>query len=253
MSGLLAALGFLTRAPVPGERDLTRAARAQAWFPVVGLVIGVALLGFDRAATRALSPAAVAVLDVLALAAITGGLHIDGLADAADGLLGGGDPARRREIMRDPHIGSFGVLAIVAVLAMKFAGVAALPASVRFEALLLAPCVARAAVLAPLALLEPAHPEGLGRVFRDATTPRAVAAGGAFALVATFVLLGAGGFYVAVAVGLAALAMAWGMARATAGMSGDLAGATIELSEAFSILLLAALANRGWIAAYLLG
>jgi len=253
MSGFLGAVGFLTRVPVPGRRDLARAAGAQAWFPVVGLLIGLAVLAFDRAATRALPAAPVAVLDVLVLAAITGGLHIDGLADAADGLLGGGDPGRRREIMRDPRVGSFGVLAIVSVLAMKFAGVAALPPSARFETLLLAPCLARAAVLAPVALLAPARPEGIGRAFRDAARPRTVAVGLAVALVAALLLLGVGGACVAFAVVVAGLVLARVMARSAGGMSGDLAGATIELSEAFAFLALAAAANRGWVAAYLLG
>src|SRR5581483_7481333 len=167
LSGALDALEFLTivraRRRMP---DLDEVAAAQAWFPAIGLLLGLALLGADRAASRALPPAAIDVLLVVLLAALTGALHLDGLGDAADGLLGGRDRERRLAIMREPHAGSYAIVAIVSVLALKWAGLVALPGNVRFEALLLAPCLARLGMLAATAAFPYARAGGMGVEFK---------------------------------------------------------------------------------------
>ncbi len=250
MTSFLAALAFLTRIPVPGsvDRSMTRVATAQAWFPAVGLIIGLLLLGADEAAGRALPPSSADVLLVVALVIITGGLHLDGLSDAADGLFGGQTPERRLEIMRDAHVGAFGVIAIICVLAMKWAGLHALPGGVRAEAIVLTPCVARFAVVLPALIAPAARADGLGAAMR-AHAPFAHVIAMAFALTAAVFLLGMGGVYVvAVAMGCA-IAIALTAKRMAGGMTGDLYGATIEISEAVTLLFIGAMANRGWIEA----
>ncbi len=139
LMGFVVALEFLTRLRVRRTPigDMHAVAAAQAWFPAIGLVIGAVLLGIDRLATRALPEVSVDVLLVVALAAMTGGLHLDGLADAADGLFGGRDREQRLAIMRDVHAGTYAIIAVAGVLALKWAGLAAMPREVRFEALLL--------------------------------------------------------------------------------------------------------------------
>lgn len=251
---LLAAIEFLTRLRIRHgpPADLAGVAAAQGWFPLVGLLIGAALLGFDRLAQRALPEPAVDVLLVVLLAAITGGLHLDGLADAADGLLGGHDRERRLAIMRDPHAGSFAIVAVAGVLAMKWAGLAALPSAVRFEALLLAPCLARFAMLLTSAAFPYARPDGMGAAFHQHAWPAATIAGTATALVASVALLGDGGLLVLAFAGACAVAAGALAKRAVGGMTGDLYGATIEVSEALLLLFVAALANRGWLDAWLL-
>jgi adenosylcobinamide-GDP ribazoletransferase len=250
----LAALAFLTRVPVPRsiDRSMARVAAAQAWFPVVGLLIGLMLLGIDEAASRALPHASVDVLLVVALVIITGGLHLDGLSDAADGVFGGRTREQRLHIMRDVHIGAFGVIAIVCVLAMKWAGFESLPGDVRAEAIVLAPCVARFAVLLPAVFIEPARAEGLGAALRE-HPPFAVVTAGAVALIASVALLGFGG--AAAVVCAAGCAAGIGLiARAmVGGMTGDLYGASIEVAEAVTLLFIGALANRNWIEAWLFG
>ena len=255
MSGLAAALGFLTRLPLPGRRrdELRDVALSQAWFPAVGLLIGLALLGVDRAVSRALPPVSVAVVDVVALTVFTGALHLDGLADAADGLFGGHDAASRLAIMHDVRTGTFGMVAVVCVLALKFAGIAGLPDGLRFESLLLAPCLARLAMVVAIAAFPYARSTGIGASFHAAAWPGAALAAGATALVAAVVLLGANGVYaVAFAVGCGLLFGAIAT-QLVGGMTGDLYGATLEMSEACLLLFLAAFAARGWLMAWLLG
>lgn len=250
----LVALEFLTRLRVRRTPigDMQRVARAQLWFPAVGLLIGVALLGVDRAAMRALPQPAVDVLIVVALIAVTGALHLDGLADAADGLFGGYTPERRLEIMRDVHAGTYAIVAIVSVLALKWAGLASLPPGVRLEAIVLTPCLARFAMLVAIAAFPYARAEGAGAAFRDALRPAQLVVAAATAIVAAVVLFGAGGLYVAAFAALIALAFGAFATRLAGGMTGDLYGATVEISEALLLLFVAAMAHRGWLDAWAL-
>ncbi len=123
------AMQFLTRIPAPSFADfqpdwITRAAR---YYSLVGILVGVACAGVLLAAGQVWSGALPALLAVAAGGLITGGFHEDGLADTADGLGGGQTPARRLEIMKDSRVGTYGVLALGLVLAIKVAALAALP------------------------------------------------------------------------------------------------------------------------------
>jgi adenosylcobinamide-GDP ribazoletransferase len=255
VTSFFAALEFLTVLRVRprstiGLRDV---AHGVAWFPAVGLLIGALLLAFDRAASRALPPGSVDVLLVVALVLLTGALHLDGLADAADGLFGGGDPGQRLEIMRDVHAGTYAIVAVASILALKWAGLAALPSQVRFEALLLTPCIARSAAVVAIAAFSYVRPAGLGVEFKEAALPWRAPAGMVSALVASILLLGAGGIYAAAFAVIVALAFGALATRLVGGMTGDLYGATIEITEAAVLLFIAALAQRGWIDAFAFG
>ena len=253
MTSFLAALEFLTRLRVrrTPRGDMRQVAAAQAWFPAIGLIIAALLLVIDRIASRALPNSAVDVMLVVALVAVTGALHLDGLADAADGLVGGDTPERRLEIMRDVRAGTYAIVAVVSVLALKWAGLAALPRNVRFETLLVVPCLARFAMVVSAAAFPYARADGLGAEFHDRAAPLAVTIAAGTGLVAALVLFGApGAIPVAFAAGCA-LAIGWQARGLVGGMTGDLYGSTIEITEAALFLLIAALANRGWLDAWL--
>ncbi len=254
MTSFFDAVEFLTVARLRRSQagDMRRVAEAQPWFPLVGLLIGALLLGFDRLASRALPEPAVDVLLVVLLAAITGALHLDGLADTADGLIGGHDRERRLEIMRDVHAGTYAIVAVAAVFAMKWAGLVALPRAVRYETLLLTPCLARLAMLLTSAAFPYARPEGIGEDFHDRAWPAATIAGAITAAVAAIALLGAGALLVLAFAGACAWSCGFVAKRAVGGMTGDLYGATIEITEALLLLFVAALANRGWLEPWLL-
>src|SRR5258706_5627486 len=135
MKGLRLALGFLTILPMrvnniqPG--DLGRAA---GWFPVVGLLLGLVLSASNWLLLRVFPPALAGGLVVALWAALTGGLHLDGLADCGDGLLASATPERRLEIMRDPRLGAFGGLVLAGFLILKVLATGALPAQMLFSA-----------------------------------------------------------------------------------------------------------------------
>lgn len=126
---LLLAIGFLTRIPVPDDPDFTEAKlnRACLYFPVVGLLLGVVAATVFFVVDHIFSSAVVAVVISMAVTIlITGGLHEDGLADCADGFGGGQTVEDVLRIMKDSHLGSFAVLALFSVLAVKAASLSAL-------------------------------------------------------------------------------------------------------------------------------
>src|SRR5205085_937427 len=122
MRSFLAALAFLTVLPIRFREmpSPTVIARSRFWYPLVGLLLG-ALLGGWMALLRywSLSSSVSAFLILLAWVAITGALHLDGFCDLCDGLFGGRSPEDRLRILKDPHLGTFGLAGGVLLLAGK--------------------------------------------------------------------------------------------------------------------------------------
>lgn len=148
------AVQFLTRLPAPSFADfqpdwITRAAR---YFPLVGILVGAVGAGVLLAAGQLWSGPLPALLAAASGVLVTGGFHEDGLADTADGLGGGQTPARRLEIMKDSRVGTYGVLALGLVLAIKVAALAALPLATAALALIAAHGAGRVAAVAVMVL-----------------------------------------------------------------------------------------------------
>ncbi len=123
MRSLLAAIGTLTIVPfnhsmIASERDL---GRSVLFFPLVGLAIGAFLMGMAQLLGPIVAPAPLAALLLAALTLLTGGLHLDGLADLCDGLAAGGGRPRILSVMKDPHVGAFGAIGLGIVLILKYA------------------------------------------------------------------------------------------------------------------------------------
>lgn len=239
---VLAAFSFLTRLPVPATparaEDL---GRSVAFYPLVGLALGLGAGGLCAVLAGTVSPFLAATLAVGLLAALTGGLHLDGLADLFDGLGGGrGDRARILAIMRDGRIGAHGATALILVLIAKVAAVAELAARGNLVPLVLFPCLARWAVTPLVAFLPYARSEGIGRAFVGHTGTREVAIASATAALAVGL---SGGALVVPALGAGLLTGAFGVtiARKLGGLTGDVYGAAIELAEVTCLTVAAAM------------
>lgn len=239
MSSFLEAVRFLTIFPVWGKPQPERLKRASAWFPAVGLLLGFILYLANWLLGLSLPEQVVSVGLVLLLVVMTGGIHLDGLADAADGLFGGRDREQALEIMKDSRIGAFGVMAIVFVLLTKVLLLSLLAGDVRVATVLTLPVLGRFSVCFAGALFGAAKSEGLGsdlngvglfEVLMAALTTVAVAVV-AFRTGALAVLLG---------VVLFVLVASFLMARRLGGMTGDTYGALIELTELWTLLLVVA-------------
>ncbi len=145
MKNFLAAVQFITILPI-GPRGLYAPREMIAWFPVVGLGLGVLLALFDRLVAAQWSPGAAAVMDVVFLMVLTGAFHLDGLGDTADGLYGQHDRERALRIMKDSRIGTMALVTVLGCLALKVAGIAGIKAD-RSLLLLVVPAYARGAML----------------------------------------------------------------------------------------------------------
>lgn len=241
MKSLLAALRFLTILPIPGdwgtaEDDL---ARSVPWFPVVGLLLGAVAAAAAWVLPMVAPPLVVAVAIVVVLLSFSGCLHLDGLADTADGCLSSRPRERILEIMKDSHTGAMGVIAMVCVLLAKFASLASLPADVLWPAVLLMPLAGRSAIVIHMALLPYARPSGLGTIFyRRRPRWAAVWAAGVLAAVA-WGLLGWRGLIVAAFCLAVTLALSAYVYRKIGGATGDTFGAVCEIIEVVPALMLA--------------
>ncbi|MEM1306751.1 MAG: adenosylcobinamide-GDP ribazoletransferase [Pseudomonadota bacterium] len=243
--GLIVATQFLTRLPTPRiddwrDDDLARAAN---WFPVVGLILG-ALLAATAWLAAVIAPLLLPLCVLVVWVWLTGALHLDGLADTADGLGGAHAQSDRfLKIARTPDVGAFGVVAVALVLLAKLhvlsgpAVVTALQtngadAARVIVALILIPAWARWSANF-VALMLPALDAGRGGSVKSGLTRRA--------LITTAGALAAASLVTApalVVAPLAALALTWYWRHALGGVTGDVLGATIEIVEA---ALLAAL------------
>jgi adenosylcobinamide-GDP ribazoletransferase len=201
-------------------------------FPLVGVLVGaLGALAFAAATALGLPPLLAALLAIAALVASTGALHEDGLADLADGL-GGTSRAQRLQIMRDPRIGSFGVLALALALAARAGALAALagPAEVG-AALVAAAALSRALLPAAMLALPQARADGLAAK-AGRPHPARVAATVAIALLIALLLLPPLTLVIAsAAAALAGAMVAWLALRRLGGITGDVLGAVQQLAE----------------------
>jgi adenosylcobinamide-GDP ribazoletransferase len=227
---VVAALGFLTRIPVPGRSDPRPPARAAAWFPLVGLVVGGVMAGVHSAAALIVPGAPATVLALLAAVLVTGGLHEDGLADVADGLGAHVGRERRLEIMRDPRVGTYGALALIFSVALPLTLLAPLNGDDFARAAMTAHVLSRCALVPPARLCGVARRDGAGASFRPGTaaTVAAIVLAGAIALATAGPATGA------VAIGAAALVVTpvtAAVTKALGGITGDVLGAVAKLAE----------------------
>ncbi|QUJ75158.1 adenosylcobinamide-GDP ribazoletransferase [Sulfitobacter albidus] len=235
---LLAAV-LLTRLPLPRlpAEAFADGARAVWAYPLVGVLVGGVGAGVGEL-TLSLGAGISAVATLAAMIVLTGAMHEDGLADLCDGFWGATAPARRLEIMRDSQIGTYGVLGLGLVTALRGLAIAALGGGL---AVVAAAALSRGAMPALMATLPHARADGLahsvGRPSRRTATV-AFAIGGAVAIpcagwtgmVALVVVAG-------VTLGLGALAR-----HKIGGQTGDVLGAAQQLGEAAALLSLLALA-----------
>lgn len=251
MTRLARSVAMFTIVPVPvrvaAEPTPAHGAQALLWLPAVGAVLGAAA-GLPATAVRAWAPHASllgAILAVAALAALTGGLHLDGLADTADGLGSRAAPARALEIMKQPDVGPFGVVTLVLVLLADVASLTSLRGGAWTPAAVLAVAAATgrvAAVQAAVRSVPAARPGGFGALVAGRVTIPAAAGWTVAALAlgaAAALALRIPPAWVLVPQAVA-LATAWLLrryaARRLGGVTGDVFGGLIEAATAVTLI-----------------
>ncbi|WP_024656439.1 adenosylcobinamide-GDP ribazoletransferase [Pseudomonas syringae USA007] len=237
------ALQFLGSLPIrlPGMPRPEELGRSLLFYPLVGVVFGTLLLGFNAL----LSGAPLMLHAALLLSAwvlLSGGLHLDGLADSADAWLGGfGDRERTLNIMKDPRSGPIAVVTLVMVLLLKFAAIVALIETHNSIGLLLAPLIGRSAMLALFLGTPYVRSGGLGQALAD-HLPRSLGRKVLLvSAVACVVLAGGSGVAALLVCAVCFYGLRHMMMRRLGGSTGDTAGALLELLELAVLLTLALL------------
>jgi len=239
LTEFLVALQFLTvvrlKKTLPFSE--TTLGRAGAFFPMVGLLLGVAVWSLDRSLSPFLPAPLSSVFLVAVLAVLSGGFHLDGLADSADGLLGSGERQRSLEIMKDSAIGTFGALALIAVVLLKVRSLDLLQGGYRGIALLLEPMLSRWACVVMAYSSRPARAEGLGTMFVRGTQFREFGLASVFTLAVVFSLMEVLGLLVFVPLAALILGFTLYCNRRLGGVTGDTLGALGELVETAALCL----------------
>ncbi len=247
---LPAAVEFLTPLRLHGRNELPEAAIgcSSAFFPVVGLLLGLTLVGIDRLLSPVLPPEPLNALLVAFLAAATGLLHLDGLADTADGVFGGHTREQRLAIMRDSRIGAFGAVALVLVLLLQWSALSALVAPWRIPGLLLFPILGRGAMALAIAAFPYARPQGLGTLFRRYIWPWPAPVALAISLLMAVICFAGGGAVLWAAMILLTPGLGALLSTRLGGLTGDSYGAICELNEVVTLLLIVSAHFTGWLA-----
>jgi adenosylcobinamide-GDP ribazoletransferase len=229
VADLVSALFLLTTLPLPFERRVS-AAGGRQFFPLIGLALGAAAWAAFWGGSRAIGATMGGFLAVTVLVVLTGGLHLDGLGDCADGLFGGWSVERRLEIMRDSRVGSFGAVAIVLVLVGDVVALGTLSPHRALAALVGSAGLARLGMLGLVVTLPYVRPQGLGSLVEGGRKSLdflvgAVTAAAPIALDWRHGLLAAG-LVALTTIGVGTLAH-----RRIGGVTGDVYGGVLELSQ----------------------
>ena len=240
VDGLRRAFSFLTLYPLRASDTWTPATlgSSMVYYPIVGALIGMSLWVLFVLLSSLFAPPIVNVLLLAGLVFITGGLHIDGLADTIDGLNGGYSREETLQIFKDVHVGSMAVVSVVLVVLLKYACLNQLSYDAMMPALILMTTLSRYAMV-QLACFSPyARPSGgLGEPFVQGIRQEHFVT----ALVITFILAllfgGMRGILIGMLVGLATRGYQSYCRRRLGGITGDVLGASNEINEALVLLL----------------
>jgi adenosylcobinamide-GDP ribazoletransferase len=227
------ALQFLTRLPVrlSSTPDETSVAYSLSYYPLVGLIIGALLASVAwllNGAPELISAALLLIIWVL----ITGGLHLDGLADSMDAWAGGlGDREKTLAIMKDPSCGPAGVVGIVLLLLLKFVALHAMIESENLIVILLAPLLGRTVLLLLFITTPYVRSNGLGSAISSCLPRRLILFVFIVTLVGVFVFAGVNSLWLMLVMVLIFVGLRVLMMRRIGGMTGDVAGGVVEVVE----------------------
>lgn len=234
------AFQFLTIIPLPfrvryEERDL---GRSMALFPLVGLLLGGMLAGADFFLVGRVPRPVADLLLVTLLAIVTGALHLDGLADVCDGFAARGSRERFLDVMKDSRVGAVGVVGLILGIGLKYQAIAALDPSLKWQALLLFPMVARFSQVLTAVGAQSARSDGLGALFIAGVGSLQLAIALLFTTVAGIVLFGLPWFWVLLVLSLVTFCIRRYFEQRLGGITGDIIGFSSELNEIAALILI---------------
>lgn len=238
MRGFVIALTFLTRIPFPQPKDVSSEEfiKSYRFYPLVGLVIGLLLWLLAKFLMPFYPPLVIGALLLVAELMLTGGLHLDGFMDSMDGLLSARSPEKILVIMKDSRVGAHASMALVGLLLLKFTFLANISLPM-LSLLIVMPMLSRWVFQIGMIAFPYARSEGLGKGFHEATQWISFLISGVVICGVSYYLLGIAG---PITFGVTVLVISFIASKISTllgGLTGDLYGAFIELSEVICLLV----------------
>ena len=241
MMGFLVALQFLTVLPVKlkGPVDEKILGRSLLYFPIVGLFLGAALVILNQVLPFVFPQRLANLFLVAFLLLLTGGIHIDGLADTADAFFSGKDRKGMLEIMRDSRIGAFGAIAVIFLVLSKWELLSDLTPAIKNTSLLLMPFMGRASLVMAAYLLPYARSSpGLAKPFTEYVRRRDFLFSLALFLILPMLFLRPYGLILSLSIlGILLLLLKY-LRYKIGGTTGDTLGAVNEVMEVLTLLVM---------------
>ena len=237
MVRFLLALQFLTIVPLKvKEVSEKNIAGAMIYFPLVGLLLGIALSGINALLIALnFSPPAANIILAVVLIGITGGMHLDGLSDTADAFLSGKSRDEMLAIMRDPHVGVMGAISIISILLLKIGLLGAVAAPLKTTALLLACVLSRWSSVLAMFLFPYARKDGKAKAFTQGMNLKIFVFSLIMVLMFAFAIWRLRGLITLLIVSGCVYLGGRFSNRKIGGITGDTLGATIELTEIITL------------------
>ncbi len=235
--GFWTALQFLTILPAPRRREITaeNIGQSLAYFPLIGLLLGVILLGLNFGLALFLPSSVVNALLVASLAFLTGAHHLDGLIDTFDGVMAGKSKEERLAIMSDSKVGAFGIVAAILVLLLKYVSLSSVTI---LPALLLMPTLSRWTMVSIMSAFPYAKTSGMGLAFKQGANWKRLTVSTVIALAVALIILQIQGLALIAALWLVIFGIASYFRSRLGGLTGDSYGAINELAEVAVLLLI---------------
>jgi adenosylcobinamide-GDP ribazoletransferase len=247
--GLWVAWQFLTILPSPQHRKygVENLGKSVAFFPVVGLILGLMLFGVYHLLALFLPSILINVLLVIILVILTGALHLDGFIDTCDGLAVKSTTSDKLKVMSDSRVGGFGVVGGCCLILAKFAALVALPEGLRGAALILMPILSRWAMIYAISAFSSAKREGVGWAIKQGANWKGMVVATIFSLVVAVVLLSWWGAALLATLALILLAVSRYLCSIFGGLTGDTYGAINEFAEVAVLVIVFMIGELGGI------
>lgn len=237
MSGFLEAIRFLSIFPVPGKSKPESLGRATAFFPLIGLIFGLILFLANWLLLLILPEQISNIFLILVLLVLSGGIHLDGLADTCDGLFSGKGREEALKIMKDSRIGTFGVVAIALILLLKVSLLSFLFGEIKGAALIAMPIFGRFSTAFAAMLFGAAKEKGVGKSFSTGVGIIELVIAALTTVIVAVLLFRFQALPMLLGLVMFVLVTSFLISRRVGGMTGDTFGALIELTEAWTLLL----------------
>ncbi len=247
INSLLFALQFLTIIPVRIRQvDEKKIAQATVFFPLVGLSLGLILAGINNLLlVFKFESFLMNTILVVSLVILTGGLHLDGLADTFDALLSRKNKEQMLEIMRDSHIGAMGVLSLISVILLKIGLLSSMTAPSKAISLLIMCMLSRWSLVVSMFLFPYARKEGKAKVFTYGMNLKLFILSSIVTLCCVYAFLQLKGLLIILVAAICTYSMGKYIKNKIGGITGDTLGATNELIEIVILFTIVILRRMG--------